>query len=417
MGLGVAITGRGVVSALGHTPAELTDRLGRDELAIKPTPWSEPDRAEWWAPIEDFHAGDWMDRRVESGTNPFARYALAGAVTALADAGIDQPDPLRTAVVIGTTMGGATSLERAQFDADTRGPRAIAPKAMIAAWPNMAAAQITMRWGLHGPCLTVSTACASSLDAIGTGARLVSAGVADVAIVGGTEAGLGVGVGEHGFVPASGRARTLYGMSVVGGPARAASRPFDRHRGGMVMGEGAGMLVLESARHAADRGARVHAWIEGYGSLSDAHHPSSPDPSGQWEQLAMRLALDEAGLSPSDVDAIVAHGTGTPKGDAAEIQAINGLFGDRAQPVPVTSVKGGLGHPAAAAGALSLLVGVEGMSRGELVHTACTTDVDPEVEFDLVLKAPRALSIDVLQVNAFGFGGQNASLVLRGHGG
>jgi 3-oxoacyl-[acyl-carrier-protein] synthase II len=415
MSIGVAITGLGVVSALGYSAGEMVSRIEQGELAVEEVPWTrdQADRSDWWAPIKDFEPALWMDEKVVAGTNPFAQYALAAAVSALNDAGLDRLDPIRTAVLMGTTIGGASSIERAQFDAGEHGLDAISPKILIASWPNMAAAQMAMRWDLHGPCLTMSTACASSLDAIGTGARLIRSGVADVALVGGVEAGLGIGVGQDGFVPATGYARALYGMSAVTDDPAAACLPFDRRRGGMVMGEGAGMLVLESAEHAAARGAPTHAWIEGYGSLSDGHHPSSPDPSGRWEMRAMQLAIEEAGISPADVDAIAAHGTGTPKGDAAEIRAINGLFGERATPVPVMSLKGALGHPAGASGALSLIAAVHGMNRGEFMHTPCTAEVDPEVEFEVVLHTPTRLTIEHLQVNAFGFGGQNASLVLR----
>jgi len=415
MSIGVAITGLGVVSALGYSVGEMVSRIEQGQLAVEEVPWTrdQADRCDWWAPIKDFDPAQCMDAKVVAGTNPFAQYALAAAVSALTDAGIDRLHPIRTALVIGTTIGGASSIERAQFDAAVHGLDAISPKILIAAWPNMAAAQMAMRWDLHGPSLTVSTACASSLDALGIGARLVRSGVADVALVGGVEAGLGIGVAQDGFVPATGYARALYGMSATTKDPAAACLPFDRRRGGMVMGEGAGMLVLESAQHAAARGARPHAWVEGYGSLSDGHHPSSPDPSGKWEMRAMQLAMDEGGIAASDVDAIAAHGTGTPKGDAAEIRAINGLFARRAAPVPVMSIKGALGHPAGASGALSLIAAVHGMNRGELIHTPCTAEVDPEVEFDVVLRKPRRMSIEHLQVNAFGFGGQNASIVLR----
>ena len=415
MSIGVAITGMGVVSALGHSPAELVGRIKAGDLAVQEVPWTRdiPGDHDWWAPIVGFDPLRVMDPKVAGGTHPFAQYAMAAVVDALADAGLNDLDQLRTAIVVGTTAGGATSFERVQYDVGRHGPQAADPKVYIRTWPNMAAAQMAMRWGLHGPCLTLSTACASSLDALGTAARLIASGAADVALAGGTEAVLGLGVGEDDFVPATGFVRRGYRMSATTDNPRRACLPFDRDRGGMVMGEGSGMFILESAEHAVRRGAKVRAWIEGYGSLADGYHPSSPDPSGDWERRAMQLAQSEAGITAAQVSAIAAHGTGTPKGDTAEIRAINTLFGDRTDPVPASSLKGVLGHPAAAAGAVALVAALETMPAREALHTAGTTTVDPEIEFELIVGEPKTVDIEYLQVNAFGFGGQNASLVVR----
>ena len=408
MGLDVAVTGVGVVSALGVTPAELVDRLIADDLGIQETPWTadDPDQFEFWAPVENFAPPEWMAGKLD-GIDPHA----GGAVTsALADAGLAELDPLRTAIVVGSAKTGTQTLERAQFDVDRLGRGAAGPKLMIMVWPNMAAAQIAMQWQLHGPCLTLSTACASSLDAIGTGARMIASGQVDVALAGGTEGGLAHGVGDDGFVPASAYSRYRYGMGAAVTSPRRACLPFDVDRAGMVMGEGAGMFVLESAEHARRRGARVHAWVQGWGTSSEAYHPSTPNPSGEWERLAMQLAAAEAGIGPRQIDVLAAHATGTPKGDIAEIAAINAFFAG-ASP-SVMSIKGTLGHPAGAAGALALVAAIEGMHRGLVVHTGGTTNPEPAIDFALVLRRPQARDISWIQANAFGFGGQNASLVL-----
>ncbi|BCB82801.1 beta-ketoacyl-[acyl-carrier-protein] synthase family protein [Phytohabitans suffuscus] len=414
MSLDVAITGIGVVSALGHAPRDLFDRLVAGESAVREAPWTrdDPERFEYWAPVVDFVPPSWMDERKLSGIDPFAQHAGAAVTSALADSGLAALDDRRTAIVVGTSKNGTQTMERVQYDVDRLGRAGADPKMMIKVWPNMAAAQIAMRWKLHGPCLTITTACASSLDAIGLGARLVASGQADVALVGGTEGGLAYGVDGE-FVPASGYARYGYGMGSarVTDPGRAC-QPFDVNRAGMVMGEGSGMFVLESAAHARARGARVHAWIQGWGTASEAYHPSTPDPSGEWERLAMSLAIDEARIAPDDVDVLVAHATGTPKGDIAEIRAVNDLFGAHAPDVSVTSPKGILGHPAGGAGAINLAILLEGLRRGQVAPTGATTDPEPEIRFDLVLGEPRKRSMEWMQVNAFGFGGQNASLVL-----
>jgi 3-oxoacyl-[acyl-carrier-protein] synthase II len=411
MGLDVAVTGVGVVSALGVTPAELVDRLIADDLGIQETPWTadDPDQFEFWAPVENFVPPEWMTGKLD-GIDPFARHAGGAVTSALADAGLAELDPLRTAIVVGSAKTGTQTLERAQFDVDRLGREAAAPKLMIMVWPNMAAAQIAMQWQLHGPCLTLSTACASSLDAIGTGARMIASGQVDVALAGGTEGGLAHGVGDDGFVPASAYSRYRYGMGAAVTSPRRACLPFDVDRAGMVMGEGSGMFVLESAEHALRRGARVHAWVQGWGTSSEAYHPSTPNPSGEWERLAMQLAAAEAGVRPRQIDVLAAHATGTPKGDIAEIAAINAFFAD-ASP-SVMSIKGTLGHPAGAAGALALVAAIEGMHRGLVVHTGGTTNPEPAIDFALVLGRPQVRDISWIQANAFGFGGQNASLVL-----
>jgi 3-oxoacyl-[acyl-carrier-protein] synthase II len=414
--MNVAITGMGAVSALGFSPAELVDRLLADDLGISETPWTAGDteRFEFWAPVTQFDPPAWMDGNLD-GIDPFAQHAGAAVTSAIAEAGLTDLDPVRTAIVLGSAKTGTQTLERAQFDVERQGRSAASPKLMIKVWPNMAAAQIAMNWSLHGPCLTLSTACASSLDAIGMGARMVASGQVDVALVGGTEGGLAWGVGDDGFVPASAYARYQYGMGSAVTDPRRACLPFDVDRGGMVMGEGSGMFVLESVDHARRRGAAVHAWVQGWGCSSEAHHPSSPNPSGQWERLAMELAAREAGVRPDQIDVLAAHGTGTPKGDIAEIAAANVFFADTACDVSVMSIKGTLGHPAGAAGALALVAAIEGMHRGLVVHTGGTTNPEPSIDFDLVLDEPRKREIEWIQANAFGFGGQNASLVVSGH--
>ncbi len=190
--------------------------------------------------------------------------------------------------------------------------------------------------------------------------------------------------------------------------------PFDADRAGIVGAEGAACFVLESEEHALGRGANVLAWLCGYGTVADAYHPSSPDPSGRWERRAMELAQAEAGVAPGDVDAIIAHATGTPKGDDAEITALNELFvdGDRGSDVVVGAIKGNTGHTGSATGAMAVVAGVRAMRDGRLPHVAGTTNLDPAVRFDVVLGEPRTVDLGVLQVNAFGFGGQNASVVL-----
>jgi 3-oxoacyl-[acyl-carrier-protein] synthase II len=282
---------------------------------------------------------------------------------------------------------------------------------MLRVWSNMAAAQLCVRYGVHGPSLTVTTACASSLDAIGQAARMVASGQVDSALAGGAEGGWPSGrPGIEDFRPVTSVAGRILGMeSPVADPARAVL-PFDVDRSGIVFGEGAVFAVLESEASVRARGAEPLAWLRGYGSCSDSYHPSSPDPSGRWEARAMELALADAGAGPADVDAVVAHATGTPKGDTAELKALDLVFGR--EDLLVTSVKGHTGHTGASAGAVGVVTAVEALRTGVLSHTAGTTTVDPEAHVDVVVGAPRTADLDTVQVNAFGFGGQNASVVL-----
>lgn len=400
------ITGQGVISSLGMDVGEFARRLDACEIESGPAPWADEEGVEnaFCSAIIGFDPHEWMDERVVNGTDPFAQYAIAAAVQAVEASGLKRLDPLRTAVIIGTSMAGAASLLAAQEGYDREGYQGVPRKLQLLAWPNMAAGHIALRWKLHGPLLTVSTACASSLDAIGIAARMVETGMVDVAIAGGT---------DYGRARVSQLSAIRYGMSPthVSDPYKVC-RPFDRNRVGIIGGEGAGVVVLENRDHAYARGATVHGMIRGYGSLSDAYHPSSPDPSGDWEVAAMEAAQQEAGLAAGDISAVVAHGTGTPVGDTAEIRAINRVFADKGADVAVTSIKGNVGHTAGAAGVMGLMAGLHSMQAGALVPTASTTDLDDEVRFHVPLREPTAVDIAAFQVNGFGFGGQNASMVV-----
>ncbi len=406
----VAITGMGIVSSLGLETGEYYRKLAAGHAAVAAAPWAGDEGIEyaWISPIEGFRAGDWMEERVVDGTDPFAQYAIAAAVQAVDAAGIGEPDPLRTAVVIGTAMAGAESLAAAQHGLDTEGPSGVSRKLQLRAWPNMAAGQIALRWQLHGPLLTVSTACASSLDAIGIAAQMIEAGTVDLAIAGGCDAAR---------CKVTSVAAARYGMFAQQPDPYKACLPFDVNRTGIMGGEGAGIVFLENAERARARGVEIHGYVRGYASLSDAYHPSSPNPEGTWEIHTMERAIADAALpgGAADVDALIAHGTGTPVGDIVEIRAINRVFGKRDDPLPVTSVKGHVGHTAGAAGVMNLIAGLHGMKAHALVPVAGTRDGEPEATVRVVTQEPAPVDIETLQYNSFGFGGQNASMVVTAH--
>lgn len=409
----LAITGMGAVSPIGLSADELCDSLLAGRIGIRSAPWATEGGGLYGAVDDGFDPTLWMDERVVAGTDGFARFALAASSQAIEHAGLsdDQLHPHRTAVVHGTSMGGLFSVARAQHDLELHGPDAIDRKTQIKIWPNMAAAQICMQHDLHGPSMTVTTACASSLDALGTAAMYLESGMADVAVVGATEGGYTCDPGQDHFQAGVSAAEQSYGMSAGQTDPSRAMLPFAADRVGIVSGEGSAFFVLETAEHAEARSATVHGWIRGYASLADGHHPSSPEPDGRWEQLVMEQAQASAGIGPADVDALVAHATGTPKGDTAEIRALNRVFADN-DDLLVTGLKGHTGHTGASSGAMNIMAGLRAMRDGRLVNIAGTTVPDPEIEFDVALLEPRSVDLDVLQVNSFGFGGQNASVVV-----
>lgn len=411
----VVVTGMGIVSSLGFDTDTFFTRMCAGEVAIHPAPWVSEDGSHfaWWSSVRDFEPEKWMSAQVEDGTDLYAQYTLAAAEQCVRDAGAVL-DPMRTAVVHGTTMGGTRALMQAQYDLDRVGPDGVDRKTLIKIWPNMAASQIAMRWDLHGPQYAICTACASSIDAIGTAARLIADGRADAAVAGGTDGGWGGADGraQGEFVPATYYGQTSYGMTTAAPDRATASIPFDRRRTGIVTGEGSAMLFLERADRAAARGATVFAEVLGYGSLADGVHPSSPEPGGRWEAEVMRQALDDAGMAPSAVGGVIAHATATPKGDIAEIRAINAVHSNRPD-LPVMSLKGHIGHSGAAAGAMGVVTAALAMRHRTFPNTAGTAELEPEIGFHAVLNQPISWDADITQVNAFGFGGQDASLIMR----
>lgn len=403
----VAITGIGIVSPIGTGLDAFRAGLNSARCKADLTPWADEPAFKnvWVSWIDDFEPDRWMPPQVANGTDRFAQLGLAAAVQALQHAGLAAPpDAERTATVMGTAFGGLETLAGAQHDLDAHGPASVPRKFQIKAWANMAAAQIALRWKLHGPLLTVSTACASSLDAVGIAAEMIASGRADYAFAGGSDG-------------ARARLQVLsalrYELSAPHThPAFAACRPFATDRGSVMPGEGAGAVFLERLDLARARGARIWGRIRGYASLSDAFHVTSPDPEATWHIKAMQMAISRAGVGADGIDAVVAHGTGTRLGDAAEIAAINAVFGRQAERLRVTSIKGHIGHSGGAAGVMSLVAGLASIDQQALAPTANTREVDPAARFRVVLDQPASGPMSAIQVNAFGFGGQNASLVL-----
>lgn len=390
----VVVTGVGVVAPCG---------TGADEfwagLAAPPEPAVV-------RRVADFDPARWGLSRVESRRlDRFAQFGVAAAAQALVDAGLlpevtatgslAAADPDRVGTLIGSGMGGALMWEQQVARRRDRGERSVSPLTVPMVMPNAAAAAVSMRWDLRGPCETVSAACATGTYAIAGAARWIAAGRADVVLAGGAEAAL-----TETNIAAYTNLRALSSTGV--------SRPFDLERDGFCVGEGAAVLVLEEAGHAAARAARVYARIAGTGSSADAHHLTAPAPGGRGALTCMRAALADARLSPADVTHVNAHGTSTVLNDATEAQAIRELF--RSPGPAVSAIKGVIGHAQGAAGALEAAAVALAYARRILPPTMGTAKVDPAFKIDVVLE-PRAWEPAAAISNSFGFGGHNGSLV------
>ncbi len=380
----VAVTGLGAITCAGVGIDALWQALLKDVApASKRVPAFDPT-----------HIGGPKELR---RFDQFTLFALMAADEAWRQSGLEGP-LVDAGSIVTTGIGGLQTILEQDRILNEKGPDRVSPFLVPMMMPNAATAAVSMRFGLGGPAETVTTACAAGTHAIGNAARLVASGRCDVAVAGGAEAVM-VEIAEAGF-------RNMTALSNEG-----LSRPFDTNRNGFVMGEGAGILVLEEWEHAMARGATILAEIIGAASTADAHHITAPDPSGHGATRCMELALRDADITPADVSHINAHGTSTPLNDLAESIAVHHVFGDT--PPPVTSIKGHLGHSLAAAGALEGVASVMTLLNQTIPPTAGTTEVDPAVGLDVVLHEPRALDLDVILSNSFGFGGHNGSVVFR----
>ncbi len=380
----VAVVGLGALSCAGVGVDALWQALQKDTAP----------ESKRLAPFNADHIGGPKELR---RLDPFSLYGLMAADEAWRQSGLEGP-LLDAACVVTTGIGGLqTVLEQVRILND-KGPARVSPFMVPMMMPNAASAAVSMRFGLGGPCETVTTACAAGTHAIGNAARFVASGRSTVAVAGGAEAVM-VQIAESGFRNMTALSNTEF------------SRPFDIDRDGFVMGEGAGVLILEEWDHALARGATILAEVIGAASTADSYHITAPDPLGSGAIRCMDIALADAGISAQDVSHINAHGTSTPLNDMAESVAMRHVFADRVP--PVTSVKGHLGHSLAAAGALEGVVSVLSLMNQAIPPTAGTTVIDPEIGLDVVLGEPRPTDLEVVLSNSFGFGGHNGSVVFR----
>lgn len=400
------VTGMGVVAPNGQTVREFFSSVAAARSSIAPVPSSICSTNALVAGQVDFDASAYWRPNEFSQIDRSTQFAMIAARQAIADASLDlsEEESLRAAVYWGTGLGGAGSIEdcyRGLFASDRVRVR---PSAVVLGMNNAAAAHISMANGLRGPLLNFSTACSSSAGGLGEAVRAIRHGYADVVVAGGSEAVL-----TYGNLMAWDAMRAL-AHADPSNPSRSC-RPFDANRSGLVLGEGAAALVLESDDRATRRGARIYAELAGYGNASDAFNISKPDAGGQVR--AMRAALADARLDAADIGYINAHGTATLIGDVTETAAIKQAFGDRAKSLPVSSTKAVHGHLLGAAGALEAVVSVMALSEGVIPPTAHLETPDPACDLDYVPCEARRARLDAVMSSSFGFGGMNSVLVAR----
>jgi 3-oxoacyl-[acyl-carrier-protein] synthase II len=417
----VVVTGMGLVTPLGIGLEQVWRRLLAGESgigAIQSFDVSDlPSRVAAQVPRGDrssglFNADDWVPPKDQRRMDQFIVFAMAAAAQAVEDSGWqpeDEEECERTGVMIGSGIGGLPGITEAAITLHERGPRRISPFFIPASLINLASGHVSIRYGFKGPNHAVVTACSTGAHAIGDAARLIMLDDADVMVCGGTEAAI-CRLGLAGFAAA----RAL-STNFNDDPPRA-SRPWDQDRDGFVMGEGAGILVLEELEHAQQRGARIYAEVIGYGMSGDAFHLTAPAEDGNGAVRSMRNALKSARLSPDRIDYINAHGTSTPLGDEIELGAVKRLFGDHAYSLSMSSTKSAIGHLLGAAGSVEAIFAILALRDGVVPPTLNLDNPSPSCDIDLVPKHARERKVCYALSNSFGFGGTNASLIFAGPG-
>ena len=405
----VVITGMGMVTPLGNSMEETWTGLVNGHSGIGPiTHFDTTDFAtKFGGEIKGFDALKWIDKREIKTWDPFIIYAVCAAEMAVADAGlkVTEENAERVGVFIGAGLGGVTTIERTHSGLMQKGPRhGIGPYFVPMIIVNMAPGIVSIRLKAKGPNLSHVSACAAGVHSIGEAAKLIARGDADAMVAGGTEATI-TPLGVGGF-------NSMRALSTHNQAPTKASRPFDAERDGFVIGEGAGLVVLEEYEAAKARGARIYCEVSGFGLTSDAHHISAPAPDGEGAQRCMKMALRDAGIAPEQVGYINAHGTSTVA-DLTETQAIRAVFGGHSERLAVSSTKSMHGHLLGAAGGLEAAISVLALKHGILPPTINLDDPDPGCDLDYVPHVARATQVEYAMSNSFGFGGTNAALIFR----
>lgn len=404
----VVVTGLGAVTPIGNTVEEFWSGVKSGIVGIgEITRFDTSDyKVKLAAQVKGFEAKDHMDFKAAKRMEPFSQYAVVAAEEAYRDSGLDitAEDPYRAGVIVGSGIGSLQVVEREYEKIRTKGPGRVNPLMVPLMISNMAAGNISIQLGLKGKCTNVVTACASGTNCIGDAMRAIQWGDADVMFAGGTESCI-CPTGVAGFT-------SLTALSTSQDSLRA-SIPFDKERDGFVLGEGAGVVVLEELEHAKARGAKIYAEAVGYGATGDAFHITSPAEDGEGAAKAMTLAMEEGGIDPSQVDYINAHGTGTHHNDLFETRAIKLALGDSAKNVVINSTKSMIGHLLGAAGGVEFITCVKTIQEGFIHQTMGTKETDGECDLNYAVGAPVEKEVRYAITNSLGFGGHNATLLLK----
>jgi 3-oxoacyl-[acyl-carrier-protein] synthase II len=404
----VVITGLGTVNPLSPDVSDYWQALLAGKSGVGPITLFDPSafKVHFAGEVRNFDPVPPIDAKEARRLDRFAQFALVGAFRAVQDSGLDfsKEDPFRCGVIFGSGIGGISEFEDQHQRFREGGPGRISPFVIPKMIPNSASGNISIQFGLCGPNTAISTACASAAHAIGDAFNAIRHDYADVMVTGGSEAGV-THMGLGGFVASR-------ALSTRNDSPQTASRPFDRDRDGFVLGEGAGVLVLEELEHARRRDAPVYAEVLGVGNTADAHHITAPHPCGAGASAAMRQALRDAKLNPDDVQYVNAHGTSTPLGDEAETLAIKTVFGDHARRLAISSTKSMIGHLLGASGGVELIATALSVKHGVVHPTINYLTPDPKCDLDYVPNSARVMKVRRAISNSFGFGGHNCTLVI-----
>jgi 3-oxoacyl-[acyl-carrier-protein] synthase II len=405
----VVVTGLGLVTPVGNSVAESWSALVAGKSGAARIQRFDPSALDvrFGCEVKGFDPTAYLERKEAKRYDRYAQYAIAATVEAVKDAGLDGgfPAPERTGVIIGSGIGGIATFEEQCTIFLQQGPSRVSPFFVPMFIPDMASGLVAMRFGLRGPNYCTVSACASSAHAIGEAFRLIQDCDADMMIAGGAEAAI-TPLSIAGFA-------SMKALSTRNNDPEHASRPFDKTRDGFVLGDGAGVIVLEELEHAERRGARILTEVAGYGMSADAFHMTQPAPEGRGAQQAMRAALADAKVSVGEIGYVNAHGTSTPHGDLAETQAVKKVFGEHARRLVFGSTKSMTGHQLGAAGGVEFAICTLVITRGVIPPTINLKTPDPECDLDCAAHGPVERRVDVAMSNSFGFGGHNVSLVAK----
>ncbi len=409
----VVVTGLGVISPVGNTVSEAWASLvqGKSGAGFITLFDAAAYSTRIAAEVKNFNPALYLSPKELKHSDRFVQFAVASSKQAFADSKLDvsKEDPHRIGVWIGTGMGGLATIEVGYRDLETRGPRKVRPFFIPMIICNMAPGQVSISLGLKGPNSCTVSACASSAHAIGDALKIIQRGQADAMIAGGSECAI-TPLGVAGFC-------ALKALTTRNEEPLTASRPFDKTRDGFLIAEGAAMVVLESLEHAQKRNARIYGELIGYGMSADAYHITAPDPNGEGAAVAMKTALEDANLKPTDISYINAHGTSTPLNDKIETKAIKQVFGEAAHKIPISSTKSMTGHLLGAGGAIEFIACALALQDQILPPTINYKNPDPECDLDYIPNEARRAKVDVALSNSLGFGGHNVSLIVRKFGG